>query len=274
MIAGYAWLALGARLQRKSPFGEQILLEPGHRVRQNLQSLDRKYYLHLSALLVYVLLLCVAYPLLGKDVSFGADAWVWLALVALIAVVSLLLPYKIVKLKQARARLAFRRTANIAVGHALQRIASRGYNIYHDVRVGNQIIDNVVIGAKGAYAVNVFVLGNGRAKSGTARLDDSSLVFGKAKTSAPVGVCVNRAGGLSKELSRIIGHPIRVRSVIAVPGWNVASTDSDKHLLVNEKNVVMLTGWTDPDTYLMDDDVAQIHEHLAARCVNGKQTPN
>jgi len=274
MIAGCAWMALGARLQRKSPFGEQILLEPGHRVRQNLQSLDRKYYLYLSALLVYVLLLCVAYPLLGKDLSFGPHPWVWLALAALLAVVSLLLPYQIVKLKQARARLAFRRTANIAVGHALQRIASRGYNIYHDVRVGNQTIDNVVIGAKGAYAVNVFVLGNGRAKNGTARLDDSSLVFGKAKTSAPVGVCVNRVGGLSKELSRIIGHPIRVRSVIAVPGWNVASTDSDKHLLVNEKNVVMLTGWTDPDTYLMDDDVAQIHDHLAARCVNGEQTPN
>ena len=132
----------------------------------------------------------------------------------------------------------------------------------------------LVIGTKGAYAVNVFVLGNNRAKSGTARLDDSSLVIGKAKTSAPVGVSVNRVGGLSKELSKVIGHPIRVRSVIAVPGWNVASTDSDKHLLVNEKNVVMLTGWTDPDTYLMDDDVAQIHDYLATRCMNGKQTPN
>ena len=50
----------------------------------------------------------------------------------------------------------------------------------------------------------------------------------------------------------------------------MASTDSDKHLLVNEKNVVMLTGWTDPDTYLMDDDVTQIHDYLAPRCINGK----
>ena len=80
--------------------------------------------------------------------------------------------------------------------------------------------------------------------------------------------------GLSKELSKVIGHPIRVRSVIAVPGWNVAATDTDKHLLVNEKTVVMLAGWTDPDTYLMDDDVAQIHDYLAARCVNRMRTPN
>jgi hypothetical protein len=274
IAAGYAWLALGSKLQRRSPFGEHILLEPGHRVRQSLQSLDGRYYLFLSSLLVYVLLLIVVFALASNPLPYNPQAWVWLALSGLIAVLSLVLPFQVVKLKRARSRLAFRRTANIAVGHALQRIASRGYNVYHDVRVGNQTIDNVVIGAKGAYAVNVFVLGNNRAKNGTARLDDSSLVFGKAKTSAPVGVCVNRVGGLSKELSKVIGHPIRVRSVIAVPGWNVASTASDSHLLVNEKNVVMLTGWTDPDTYLMDDDVSQIHDFLAARCVNGRQTPN
>jgi hypothetical protein len=274
IAAGYGWLVLGAKLQRRNPFSEQILLEPGHRVRQNLQKLDLTYYLFLSSLLVYALLLVVVFVLPGKPLAIDAKAWVWLALSAAIAAVSLVLPFQVVKLKRARSRLAFRRTASIAVGHALQRIASRGYNVYHDVRVGNQVIDNVVIGAKGAYAVNVFVLGSSRAKNGTVRLDDSSLVFGKAKTSAPVGMSVNRAGGLSKELSKVIGHPIRVRSVIAVPGWNVASADSDKHLLVNEKNVVMLTGWTDPDTYLMDDDVAQIHDYLAARCTNGKHTPN
>ncbi len=267
---GYAWSVIAAKLQRRNPFGAYILREPGHRVRATLEDLDRRYYLYLSGLLVYVLLLAVAMVLQMPKLPFELKEWVWLALSAVLVVISLLIPFQIIKLKRARSRLAFRRSANIAVGHALQRIASRGYNVYHDVRVGSHVIDNVVIGAKGAYAVNVFVLGNQRAKNGTARLDESNLVFGKARTSAPVGVSVNRVGGLSKELSKVIGHPIRVRSVIAIPGWNVASTDSDKHLLVNEKNVVMLTGWTDPDTYLMDDDVTQIHDYLAPRCVNGK----
>jgi hypothetical protein len=267
---GYAWSVIAAKLQRRNPFGAYILREPGHRVRATLEDLDRRYYLYLSGLLVYVLLLAVAMVLQMPKLPFELKEWVWLALSAVLVVISLLIPFQIIKLKRARSRLAFRRSANIAVGHALQRIASRGYNVYHDVRVGSHVIDNVVIGAKGAYAVNVFVLGNHRAKNGTARLDESNLVFGKARTSAPVGVSVNRVGGLSKELSKVIGHPIRVRSVIAIPGWNVASTDSDKHLLVNEKNVVMLTGWTDPDTYLMDDDVTQIHDYLAPRCVNGK----
>ncbi len=274
IAVGHAWMVLGAKLQRRNPFTENTLFEPGHRVRQNLQTLDRSYYLWLSSLLVYGLLLVIASALQSEPLPYDAPAGVWLALSVLVIMASLFLLFQVVKLKRARSRLAFRRSASIAVGHALQRIASRGYNVYHDVRVGNYVIDNVVIGANGAYAVNVFVLGNNRAKNGTARLDDSSLVFGKAKTSAPVGVSVNRVSGLSKELSKVIGHPIRVRSVIAVPGWNVAATDTDKHLLVNEKTVVMLAGWTDPDTYLMDDDVAQIHDYLAARCVNGKRTPN
>lgn len=272
--AGFAWMVVGAKLQRRNPFAEHITREAGHRVRQNLQNLDTRYYLFLCSLLVYGLLIVVAFALQREPLSYELQAWGWLALSALVVSVSLVLPFQVVKLKRSRSRLAFRRNANIAVGHALQRIASRGYNVYHDVPVGKHVIDNVVIGAKGAYAVNVFVLGHHRARKGTARLDDSSLVLGKAKTSAPVGVSVNRVSGLSKELSKVVGHPIRVRSVIAVPGWNVAATDSDKHLLVNEKNVVMLTGWTDPDTYLMDDDVGQIHNYLVARCVNGKQTPN
>jgi hypothetical protein len=276
MAAGHAWMVLGGKLRRRNPFAEQIVREAGHRVRQNLQDLDRSYFLFLASFLVYVLLLVVAFALLSKPLAlpFDLPAWAWLAMSAVVLLAGLFLPFQVIRLKRARSRVGFRRIANIAVGHALQRIASRGYNIYHDVRVGNHVIDNVVIGAKGAYAVNVFVLGNTRKKTGTVRLNDSNLVFGNAKTSAPVGVSVNRVSGLSKELSKIIGHPIRVRSVIALPGWNVAATDTENHLLVNEKTVVMLTGWTDPDTYLMDDDVEQIHGYLAARCTNGKQTPN
>jgi len=277
MAAGHAWLVVGAKLERRNPFAEHIKHEPGQRVRKNLENLDRRYFLCLSSLLVYVLLLLVAFALLyvvHRQAPVDWPAWTWLVLSVVAAAASLVLPYWTMRLKRARSRLAFRRSANIAVGHALQRIAIRGYNVYHDVRIGNHVIDNVVIGAKGAYAINVFVLGNGRKGNGTVRMNESNLVFGNAKTSAPVGVSVNRVSGLSKELSKVIGHPIRVRSVIAVPGWNVAATDNDKHLLVNEKTVVMLTGWTDSESYLMDDDVAQIDTFLAARCMNGARTPS
>jgi len=273
LAVGQVWMLVGGKLQRANPFAEHDLLEPGHRLRQNLHALNRNYFLYLSSLPVYTLLLLVALILQSKPLPVDAPAWVWLALSVSVAMASLFLPFQVVKLKRIRSRLAFRHTASIAVGRALQRIASKGYNVYHDVRVGKQVIDSVVVGKKGAYAVNVFAFEKNAHKNATVRLNGSSLIFGKTKTSTPVGASVNRMSGLSKAFSKVVGHPIRVRSVIAVPGWNVAATHSDKHLLVNEKTVVMLTGWTDPDTYLMDDEVAQIDGYLAALRKNGKRSP-
>ncbi|TFH41709.1 MAG: hypothetical protein E4H01_14510, partial [Lysobacterales bacterium] len=118
MAAGHVWMVVGAKLQRRLPFGEYILLEPGHRVRQNLQNLDRSYYLCLAGLLVYVLLLIVAFALPSVPLSYEASTLVWLTLSMVLAMASFILPFRIVKLKRARSRLAFRRTATIAVGHA------------------------------------------------------------------------------------------------------------------------------------------------------------
>lgn len=263
--ASFAWIQLAGKLQGRRPFVDQIFAEAGHRVRQHLKALDIRYYQFLGSMLVFILVLVTALVLDPLSLSFGAPGWVWLVVSILLLAASVYLPFQLVRLKRARSRLAFRRNANMAVGHALRRIASKGYHVFHDVRAGNHIIDNVVVGAKGAYAVNVFVLDKKRGNDATVRFNDSSLVFGNAKTMQPVSVSVSRVSNLTRELSKIVGHAIKVRSVIAIPGWNVASTGTDQHLLVNEKTVVMLTGWTEPDTYLMDEDVERIQEHLVNR---------
>ena len=106
MAAGHAWMAVGAKLQRRNPFAGQILLEPGHRARQSLQKLDRSYYVCLSTLLAYGLLFVVAFALPTGSLPFDASAWVWLALSALVIAASLILPVQVVRLKRARSRLA------------------------------------------------------------------------------------------------------------------------------------------------------------------------
>ena len=67
MAIGYVWMLAGAMIQRPNPLAAQILFEPGHRVRQNLQNLDRHYYLLLSAMLVYGLLLLVAFRVATRN---------------------------------------------------------------------------------------------------------------------------------------------------------------------------------------------------------------
>ena len=270
VAASNAWMSAGQRLRRRSPFAEHILYEAGHRIRQQLRALEARYFVYLGSLLVFVIVLVAVLLINERAPILDLPGWVWLVLTVLLLIASLFLPFQTIKLKRARSKLAYLSAANMAVGHALQKIASRGNHVYHSVRSGNQTNDNVVVSAKGVFAVNVFVYDRPRGKSGTIRFDNSSLVLGNSKTNQPVSVALKRVGELGRELSKVTGHPIKVRSVIAVPGWNVTSSSTDQHLLVNEKTVVMLTGWTDPNTYLMDEDVERINEFLAKRCANGK----
>lgn len=265
-----AWNSTSVRLRRRSPFSEHIFYEAGHRIRQQLRTLDTRYFVYLGASLVFMLVLIAVWLINEHPPIVELPAWAWLVISVVLLVVSLFLPFQVVKLKRARSKLAYLSAANMAVGHALQKIASRGNHVFHNVRSGNQYNDNVVVGPKGVYAVNVFVYDRPRGKGGTIRFDDSSLVLGNSKTTQPVSIALKRVGELGRELSKVTGRPIRVRSVIAVPGWNVTSSSTDQHLLVNEKTVVMLTGWTDPNTYLMDEDVEKINEHLSRQCTNGK----
>ncbi|MDX1431847.1 MAG: hypothetical protein R3286_05300 [Gammaproteobacteria bacterium] len=277
VAASNAWLSASGRLRRRNPFAEQIFYEPGHRVRQQLRALETRYFVYLASLLVFVLVVFAVWIVNERPPLLDLPSWAWLAVSVVLLIASLFLPFQIIKLKRARSRLAYLSAANMAVGHALQKIASRGNHVFHNVRCGSQTNDNVVVGPKGVFAVNVFVYdrpkggkGKAGAKSGTIRFDNSSLVLGNSKTNQPVSVALKRVGELGRELSKVTGHPIKVRSVIAVPGWNVTSSSTDQHLLVNEKTVVMLTGWTDPNTYLMDEDVERITEYLTRRCANGK----
>ena len=77
------------------------------------------------------------------------------------------------------------------------------------------------------------------------------------------------ASRLRKDFRELLGHEARVRSVIAVPGWDIAEQSSNEHLLVNERTIVMLSGWKDESDYLMNEDVVALQAELASRCAKG-----
>jgi hypothetical protein len=71
---------------------------------------------------------------------------------------------------------------------------------------------------------------------------------------------------LEREFRRLLDHRVRVRSVIAVPGWLVNNQSSEEHLLVNNRSLPMIRGWKDQADYLMNEDVDALHEMLTSRC--------
>jgi hypothetical protein len=152
----------------------------------------------------------------------------------------------------------------MATGHSLQKLSANQNRVFHDVPCGSLVIDNVIVGLQGIYAVSVIARMPG--KDNRVRLRGDTLTFAPEKQSLSVTRSGAKSVRLAKELGQLLGHEVRVRSVIAVPGWEIESQVSDDYLVVNERNLSMLSGWRDEQDFLMTEDVARIQGLLTKRC--------
>lgn len=271
MVAGWCWIVVNKQLQHPRVSAEEILFEAGHRFRQQLHTLDNRYWLYLASLLVFLLLLATMMVLTPPQPPIDAPGWSWALASLLLLLFSFYMPYEIMMLRHRRRNVVYWRDGNIAIGHALQRTTPKGNRLFHNVRSQHGIIDNVVVGTNGIYAVNVFVREKTHHGENMVRLKGSQLDFDGVKVTGPVARFASQVVHLSRQISEVIGQPVKVRSVIAVPGWRIGSPGTDQYLLINEKTAVIITGWTDAEAYLMKEDVDLICRYLEKHCSNSKQ---
>lgn len=151
----------------------------------------------------------------------------------------------------------------MATGNSLQKLTSHKNRVFHDVCCGAGTIDSVIVGLHGVYTVSVIARKPG--KDNQLRLKDDQLIFPREEV-VSVQRSRTKSVRLAKEIRLTTGNNIRVRSVIAVPGWEVVSQVSSDFMVVNERNVAMLTGWRDEKDYLLNEDVETIHQMLTERC--------
>jgi hypothetical protein len=172
--------------------------------------------------------------------------------------------YRLIHIIIAKRRLAFIRDANIATGHALQKLNANQNCVFHDVRCGAGVIDNVVVGQHGIYTISVIARKPG--KDNVVNLRGDKLTFASGDVSMSVARSGTKSGELAKEIGKLLKHKVRVRTVVVVPGWEVESQASEEYLAVNERSLTMLIGWKDPNEFLMNEDVDKVQEMLTERC--------
>ncbi|MFQ5982476.1 MAG: hypothetical protein ACE5KS_03785 [Woeseiaceae bacterium] len=260
-----SWHAITRFVGSATSFPGAIMTEPAQRFRDQTDRLTRRIHVYLSSALVFLVVFAVSY-LLKPDGIFGNfKPWQLLLIVALLTGVSLYAARRFVAVLFARHRTRYLRDANIAAGHRLQTLTGNNNRIFHDVSCGAGIIDNVVVGLHGVYAVNVVARKPG--KDNTVRVTGDTLEFARGTFSLSLAEFGQRSKALSREFRKILKHDVRVRSVIAVPGWEIDSQSSDEHLIVNERNLAMLRGWKDQNDYLMNEEVEKLQKVLNDRCM-------
>lgn len=264
VLISKSWQILSRTVGSSPSFADSIMREAAQRFRDEFDRLSNSQSTYLSAGLVFAVLFVAAYVLNAERLFTGYPVWqLYIFLVALSAGASLAL-YQLVHTVLARHRVRLLRDANIAVGHRLQGIATGFGRVYHDVETAAGVIDHVIIGQSGAYAINVFA--RRPSKNGSVALEGNELSFepgGKAESIVQIAA---RTAALEREFRRLLDHRVRVRSVLAVPGWQVSAQSGEDHLVVNDKSLPMLRGWKDKSDYLMNEDVDRLHQLLTTRC--------
>jgi len=259
-----SWHVLAQSVGAKTRFPNSIMLEAAQRFRDELERLGREQSLFLIAALVFSVIFAINYLLSPLAMFEDLPQWQLLLVLVLFAAAALYTAYRLINIVIAKRRLVFIRDANMATGHALQKLTANQNRVFHEVRCGAGIIDNVVVGRHGIYTISVIARKPG--KINTVSLHGDKLTFAPGDVSLSVARSGEKSGQLAKEIGKLLKHNVRVRSVVVVPGWEVDSQTSEAYLIVNERNLAMLSGWKDQNDYLMNEDVDLVQKMLTRRC--------
>jgi hypothetical protein len=264
LLIAKTWNAIGRTMASTSNFSDRIMHESAQRFRDQLDRLTSSQSTYLSGVLVFVMLFIAAYFLQAEHLFAGYPSWQLYLQLVFLMLVSGFAVYCLSRTVIARQQVKFLRDANIAIGHQLQQSSLDGARVFHDVETTAGMIDHVIIGQTGLYAINV--VARRSFDRANARICENRIEFSNSKAGQSVVAINATTTRLQKTFRGLLGHKVRVRSVIALPGWDIEEQSCDDHLLVNERTIAMISGWKDNCDYLMNEDVAALQADLVARC--------
>lgn len=265
VLIAKTWNVISRTVGSTPSFSECIMHEAAQRFRDELERLSSSQATYLSGALVFVMLFICAYLLRARELFAGYPSWQLYLQLSFLVLAAGYAAYRLTRTVLARHQVKFLRDANIAIGHELQQLSAGSTRVFHDIETSAGIVDHVIIGQNGIYAVNVVAARSH--KRAHARLKGNSIQFSNKRTEQSIVEIAAKTTRLQKEFRQLLGHKIRVRSVIAIPGWDIGEQPKDDHLLVNEWNIAMLSGWRDSSDHLMNEDVEALNKELTARCV-------
>jgi hypothetical protein len=264
LLLAKSWHAISKSVGSAGSFRGSIMLEAAQRFRDEMERLTRRLHVYLTCALVFAVIFSVSYLLRPENVFDNLPNWQLIAIISVLGVVALYAAGRFVTIWLARRRTEFVRDATIAAGHGLQKLTANSNRVFHDVRCGAGVIDNVIVGLHGVYAVHVVARRAG--KNNRVTLEGDILSFASGNHTQSLAEFGQRSKQLAQEFRKILNKEVHVRCVVAVPGWEIESQASENHLIVNERNLAMLRGWKDQNDYLMNEEVEKLQKLMTKRC--------
>jgi hypothetical protein len=253
---GAVWLVMtGVRLVFHFRASRPTSCRPGEMVHQALKVSGRLWDHYRTA----ALLLCVSFLLL---VNFGRYGW-WepkSTFINMLILGCLLIPLcfgalKMLQLARYRLRLAGLLDMHNQMAQRLVEVQLRGNRVYPSVHIHDGLVDNVVLGNNGVYAVQLFAPPPG---AEAVKFERGALIFQPCGTRIDLHSYNKAIRGLSGVLTEQLGSQVNVLPVIVLPDCRITPSENNGPMLVSLQACTSFVSWQDNNFFLHDEDIAKL----------------
>ena len=243
----------------RSPLKSAPLRNPGQSLDEEIRRLlveDFTYYMYMGALFLAVALM----------------EWIrWLhnsppmpkIYTVVAGVIVIYASRKAIKIKREIRNLKQGREGEKAVGQYLEKLRGEGYQIFHDIVADGFNLDHVLIGPRGAYAIETKTITKPPNGQAVVEYDGEKVkMAGSEPDRNPVQQVKASANWLQELIEESTGKRFKVRPVILYPGWYI--TNKSKGCEVWVLNPKALPAFLKNDnTAMSNEDVYLVSYHLS-----------
>lgn len=213
------------RDRRRSPLTTEMLRQPAQNLRGQLDQLNDDIGTYVAAAMMCPFMMSTMYfaDMWLRDLTLATSRWLIYPVTALACVIYCAV--KAVRLGNQRRKILQAVDAELVVAQELEVLRSLGCRIFHDLQCGEFNIDHVVVGKGGVFAVETKSRlkpekGGGK-EAVSVRYDGKALHFPGWVETKPLQQAERQARWLEQKLSKATGDAVKVRGVLALPGWFV-----------------------------------------------------
>ncbi len=262
------WLLVRALpwLRFKGPFPGLVQNVAGGRARRELRAKERDLLL-LAAGAICSFTSGALLWIYGAVLLTGLWMWVLSGLACLLFAawwVFLVRDFRLWRERRHAAR------AHGALATALARLALQSHRVFHDVPVGDLVLDHVVMGNRGVFVIKLVARRLAK-ESDVVRINGRSIEFQDGHALLDTIALAERGARALADLPvKGLSHRIHALPLVAIPGWEIAPAQGQagETFLVNEKSALLLLRASKPADYLMEADIGPLQEHLAKICTD------
>jgi len=246
--------------QKKSPLKNSPLRTPG-------QSLDDEIQKVLGEEVVSYLL----FPIL----MIGFTVWNWLLWYQIIQIpnpflmtvvvigISIYCFFKLLKLRKRIRALRLGRDGEKAVGQTLDALRKKGYRVFHDLVGGKFNLDHVIINEHGVFSVETKTYS--KPEKGECKIiySEEGISVDGYKPEKKILIQVEaQKKWLEKQIAKLTGIKLTVKSVIVFPGWYVENRNKGSDVWVLEPKALP-TYISNLPKILTEEKVRLISNHIS-----------